>query len=203
MAGTSRDKNGNVRITFTLPDGTRKVMRIGKADDETANVFKSNVQALLDAAATNSQVKPYIATWVQGLDLRYQRKLAQIGLIQLEGVPDEASQAEPKSVAELFDDFIENRQAKESTKTVWKQARRRLCEFLGPDKLANEVSLRDALSWREWMLSGGRPLAENTVRKTTQIARNQACNEIRTSCIESVRRRRSTSVSGRAGKRVC
>lgn len=163
MAFKSREKSGTVRIWFTDAEGKRKSVRIGKVDDDAAIVFCDNLQALANASLTNTEPRSHVVAWVMGLPAVLQDRLARVGLIEIE-----TKDAVP-ALGAYFDEYIANRKAGESSKTVWRRARRHICDHIGTDRLLDSVTVGDALRWRDAMLS--KPLAEATVRKMTQVGR--------------------------------
>lgn len=179
MAGISRNKNnGSVRITFSV-GRKRTAIRIGKVNDAAAAEFATNLQTLLTAFETNTAPKQHIIEWVLGLSEKFQRKLAALGLIEIEFDEPSATRdsgADVITLRRVFDDYINTRTVAKSTVTNWQKVRRRVCDYFGEDAVANAITVDDVLRWREKMLaSGGQngaPLGENTVRKSTQIARH-------------------------------
>ncbi len=61
MATIAREKNGTVRIWFVDAGGKRKGVRIGKASEEYAELFKGKLEDLVTATITNTSPRPELA----------------------------------------------------------------------------------------------------------------------------------------------
>src|SRR5262249_50251220 len=93
--------------------------------------------------------------WVAGLDQVMADKLAAVGLIL---------KRHAATLGAFLDAYITMRaDIKPRTRMNLDQSKRRLVEFIGPDKPLREITPGDADQWRVSMLAQG--LGENTVRR--------------------------------------
>ena len=81
MASIAKDPNGRKRIIFSLPNGKRKAIRLGKMPQRAAETVKLRVEQLLAAKVSGCGWDNETAGWVAELSDELADKLAKAGLI--------------------------------------------------------------------------------------------------------------------------
>lgn len=165
MASICRDPGGKKRILVVGPDGCRRAIHLGKANENTALKVKIKVEALVSAKLTRGTVDDEVSKWVADLPDTMHRKLERVGLVE----PRAATRN--VTLAELIDFYCESRagSVKSATTLPWKQAKETLTAYFGADKPAREIYEGDAELWGGWMIQQG--WAEATRRKRSQNAK--------------------------------
>lgn len=130
------------RIWFVDATGKRKGVRIGKASDDYAELFKLKLEDLVTATVTNTSPRPEVAMWVMGLSEDLQDRLARVGLVEIE-------KAEPEPAAPMLaafiDDWVTGRHdVKPATKQNYSRSRHFLIEFFGAERRLDSITRGDA-----------------------------------------------------------
>jgi len=162
MASLCLEPNGRRKLQFSLGDGKRRSLRLGKISDKAAASIRSKVEDLVNAKLTGEPCRRATAEWIAGLDDPMHTKLAAVQLVQ------------PRRSASLGP-FIDSYKAVRSdvgrgTQLTYQRARCHLVEFFGEDRDLRDITEGDAVAWRAWMVST-RGLAENTAAKSAANAR--------------------------------
>ncbi len=164
MASITRHENGRKTIQFVDPEGSRKSVRLGQVSDSRAAEIKSHVEELLFALGSDERPKRRTQKWIADVRDRSPRlydRLAATGLV---------SRREKAELEAFFDQYAKTRtDVKESTKTKWRQTRKKLLEFFGPTKKITEITPGDADEWR--LAVAEQVDSENTVRKHVAVAK--------------------------------
>ncbi|MGD9855604.1 MAG: phage integrase SAM-like domain-containing protein [Planctomycetaceae bacterium] len=131
------------------------------------------IDELIVAADEGGSSNREALRWLNGLGDRLYGKLVDSGL------------AQPRAAVTLkafIDRYIAHSDLEESTKIVWRRARKHLVKCFGPDKPLREFTAGDAKDFRQFLLrqSGHGPkdengkrarMAESTVRKMCAFAK--------------------------------
>lgn len=172
MASISNDPGGKRRILFTLPNGDRKAIRLGKVSQRIAEGIKYRVEQLIEALHYKHPVEGELAKWVANLEPTLAQKLARVGLITAPACTAGLSLGE-----HLTNYFAKRADVKASTRTNWRHTKRCLLKFFGADKPLKSFTHGDAVDFERWLKSGEcrtnryadakaeEGLAINTVRK--------------------------------------
>ncbi len=171
MASISNDPNGQKRIIFVAPDGSRKAIRLGKADQRTAESVARHVESLLSHKICGQPVTRETAVWLSDLNPKLKIKLANAGLIEVDS-SEATSKKEPKKtfLGAFLDGYIlSRRDIKPATLVVWQQPCRNLKEFFGEDKRLADITPGNCKQFREWLLL--QKLAPTTKDKRLKFAR--------------------------------
>lgn len=162
MASITADPGGRKRILFVAGDGARKAIRIGKANLRQAQLAKLRIEALVASKITGGQLDDETARWLARLPDAMHKRVAAVGLV------------EPRSggrsgLAAFIDEYIAGRPGlKPATIIGLKQVRRYLVDHFGQSRDMGTVTADDAEGFRVALGAGqlGKPLAENTIRRT-------------------------------------
>ncbi len=155
MASISKDPNGRKRIIFSLPNGKRKAIRLGKMPQRAAETVKTKVEQLLAAKVSGCGWDNETARWVADLSDELADKLAKAGLIPAR---DRAT------LGAFIESYILARHdVKPRTVERLRLAQRGLVDHFGVDKPLRDITPGDADAFRLFLI--GKGLAENTVRR--------------------------------------
>lgn len=175
MASIVRDPGGRKRITFTDVDGTRKAVRIGKANMRQAEGFRSKVSDILSAKTQGTAPDLDVAQWLRNLPDVMHRKLIKAGLADPR---IEQQAAVPTTIEDLFDGYIADRtDVGKTTATIYTLTMQNLLGFFGENKPIGTITVYDAECWRRYLTKEG--LAEATARKRAQV-----CKQIFTAAVK-------------------
>lgn len=163
VASITRQKNGRKIIQFVDVDGKRKSVRLGKVSLDHAETVRTHIEHLVAARLMSEPVSNRTALWFKEISDELKRRISATGII--------ASVATRETrLGRFVDYYIENRtKVKESTKTTWKRTKKHLLEFFGEDRDVTTVTAGDAKDFRNYLVRRG--MAENTIRRTTGIAK--------------------------------
>jgi len=169
MASIIKQPGGRKAIQFKAPDGKRRTIRLGKVAQRTAESVKTHIEQLASAAITGQPPPDETARWLIRLDATMADKLARVGLIPKRGTTQ---------LGPFLDEYFDKRtDVKDTSKDVWRRAKRNLVTFFGPDKLITDITVADAKDFERYLKTGaarklrsaGRDvdegLGEETVRK--------------------------------------
>ena len=174
MASISKETNGRRKIQFSYPAGKRHTVRLGDLTDRMAETYKRQIEQLLNAAWSGEPVKPDTARWVADLNDRIRDRLARAGLVR---------QVSSAILADFVDSYVAGRtDLKPRTIIKFRATRDYLIEFFGAERQLREISLGGADDWRVFLV--GKGLAENTIRKHSQIAKQLFTAAVRHKLIE-------------------
>lgn len=162
MASISRTNAGAVRVRFRLDRSTREIY-LGKVSKKEAESFRSHIEALTIAQNTGTQVRESTLQWAIDLPNKLKLKLETLGLISLTASPEE------HQLGPFVDAWCDGRtDVKESSRLVYRRARKWLVEFFGEDHSISEITPGDAEDWKRFLL---KTLGENTARKMSGVAK--------------------------------
>jgi len=173
MASVSRDKKG-----WRLFVGSRKVnrkgirlSRLGALSECQAKEIKGHVEHLVLCKKCKLTWCPATSRWVADLDADPDRhwlleELAAVGV--LDWKPKEKREA--VALGAFISVYIDGRNdVKPASKEVWRQGERSLVEHFGADRPVGEITVAEALDYKQWLLGG--KLRPYTVRKRLQAAK--------------------------------
>jgi len=154
------NKNGKT-YRIRLSDGespNRPRIGFGKITKRQAETAKINVENLIKAKNTGSEISISVQDWLNGLSNSVRKRLEALGLV--EAMERKAEVA----LAEWVDSYIENRtDVKPNTKRNMLAARNSLFGFCNTSMSIADFSNYDAEEFRRHLLELG--LAENTIRR--------------------------------------
>ncbi|WP_146516635.1 tyrosine-type recombinase/integrase [Rubripirellula amarantea] len=160
------DKSWSWRIRFQLA-GEEKTIRISKRSKRDAELFRRNLEDLVQAKQFAVSIRPELAQWQRELDPKIRLKLQYAGVI--DGVIG-VDFKKIRTIEAWCDHYINARaDIAESTKENFRQVKRLLIEKFGVDKLVTKLKPADAVAWRRWLVA--RPMAPSTVSKHSKRAK--------------------------------
>lgn len=149
------------RVVFRPAGGGRKTLWLGQVTRKQAENVRRGVDALLAAREAGGSLDRQTLGWLADLSPGLRAKLAAAGLVE---------EKRRVTVAELVADFLASRSnVKPGTMVNLRQATDRVVEFLGADKLVEDVNEADAEEFYRGMLTA--ELAEATARRRAGRAR--------------------------------
>lgn len=162
MASISTDsRTGRRTVQFTGLDGKRRSIRLGKLTKRQAEHVRLRVEHLIGAKLTGSPLDPDTARWVAEVSPSLKQRLGEVGLIHV---------VANAGLSSFIEQYIESRQdIKPATRIKYESAHQRLLRYFSPDRSLRSITPQDAAAWRQTLLDDG--LAENTVRRTTGLAK--------------------------------
>ncbi|MGJ8635584.1 MAG: tyrosine-type recombinase/integrase [Phycisphaerales bacterium] len=163
MASISRDKNGTKRIMFIDASKKRHTIRMGKVSVKAAEAFKIRVESLITAHRTGTTIDAQTADWVASLPDEIHDRLLKAQLVK------PRLHHKQHTLGDLLSACFDSMSVKDSTMTRYKQSRRILFERFGEGRPLEDISSRDADSYRTWLEAKGYSQAK--VSKEISIAR--------------------------------
>ena len=163
MASISRDKNGTKRIMFIDASKKRHTIRMGKVSVKAAEAFKIRVESLITAHRTGTSIDAQTADWVASLPDEIHHRLLKAQLVE------PRLHHKQHTLGDLLNACFESMSVKDSTMTRYKQSRRILFECFGEDRPLEDISSRDADSYRTWL--EGKGYSQAKVSKEISIAK--------------------------------
>src|SRR5579872_272943 len=158
MASISKDPHGFKRIVVKLPDGRRKPIRIGKRSMDDAMPIKLAVEDLARSKITGRPLNDETIRWLTGVrtaEPKLFKKLIELELVATCRTP---------TLDAFCAEYIGGRKdLKPLTKRNLEQARKRLVNYFGAERLLRDISPGDADLWRIWLAEEG--LSEVTIRR--------------------------------------
>ena len=145
MASISRDKkNGHSTIQFVGPDMKRRIIRLGKVSQRSAEPVKVKVEQLVTAKITGHAVDDETARWVAGLEPALEEKLVKVGLVP---------KRQHAELGSVLASYIEGRiDVKSSTRTVYQHTVRCMIEHFGEEQSLQGITAGDAELWRLFLV---------------------------------------------------
>jgi integrase len=168
MASICTSKNGSQRISFSIGDGQRKTLYLGKVSDDAAKRMKKRVEAILEAKENHIPLDP---RWLADLPEKLAKKMAAVGLIP--------GKARSGTLWDFLDDYIKQRASRDvsrATARAYSHTHRNLIALFGAERRLDSITAGDADRFRQ-ALSGARPpgckkkLSQNTVNRRCSFAK--------------------------------
>jgi len=179
MASVSKESGRDSwKLTWRLPDGRRKSIRLGAMPKKSAESFRVRFEELLGVNRAGDRLPQGVTDWVEGLDPDIRERMAAAGVIKRQ---------ERMTLGGLCDAFLASRSGvAEATKVRDRQVVDRLLGHFGRDRSLEAVTVRDAEEWRRLLAESGNKrdteraeLGDNTVRRRTGVARQIFATAIR------------------------
>ena len=162
MASIIQDPGGKKRLQFTIGGGRRVTIRLGKLEMRHADSIRMRVEALYASKTTGCSPDPETTRWVATLGTDFHDRLAQAGLV----TPRDQAQT---TLGGLLDTYFATINVKPGTAVCYKQARRSLEDYFGPNRDLKSISALDAEKFRQALKDEG--LAEPTISKRIKVSR--------------------------------
>jgi len=161
-------------IRFVHPDGGRKILALGTASRDRAELACRRTGKLVAALQTGADLDEELTRWVAKLPDKLRSKMESVGLLE----PPE------KPAAVTLDAFLtaylaRREDVKDSTKINWGHTIRNLKDFFGGDRMMSELSKADAADFLVYLKTKAgdpKPLAPDTIRKRISNAK-QFCGD--------------------------
>lgn len=163
MASIGNDPNGRKRILFVAGDGSRKTIRIGKADRKQADAFRLKVEKIISANITGGALDDETSRWLAGLDDTIHDRLATAGLVK-------ARTAGGATLRQLLDTYFSLLEVKPITVLGYQATRTALLQHFGEQTPVRDIASLQAAEWRRKMKADG--LAQATISKRIGIAKH-------------------------------
>ncbi|MDB4634095.1 phage integrase SAM-like domain-containing protein, partial [Rubripirellula sp.] len=167
MASLIKRPNGHHWIQFSDMEKKRQTIRLGKSSRKKADRIKAVVEDLLSALKLSQTPGDKTLTWLQEADDDIHEKLSEAGLV---------GERRSTRLAPFVNEYIKGRtDLKPRTITKFNATKEYLFAHFGADCDIRKVTEADGQAFRIYLLSQkngkGQGMAENTVRKHTQIAK--------------------------------
>jgi integrase len=168
MASICTSKNGSQRISFSVGEGRRKTLYLGKVSNDAAKRMKKRVEAILEAKENHIPLDP---RWLADLPEKLAKKMAAVGLIP--------GKARSGTLGNFLDEYIKQRASRDvtgATARAYRHTHRNLIALFGVERRLDTITAGDADRFRQ-ALSGARPpggkkkLSQNTVNRRCSFAK--------------------------------
>ena len=157
----SRNNKNGKTYRIRLSDGessSRPRIGFGRITKRQAETAKVNIENLIKAKNTGSEISIAVQNWLNGLRNPVRKSLVSLGLAE------PIKRQSEITLAQWIDGYIESRtDVKPNTKRNMLVSRNGLFEFCDSSMTIAEFSAYDAEELRRYMLEQG--LAENTIRR--------------------------------------
>ena len=199
MASIRTEPNERKSILVICPDRKRRTIRLSTQSDTIAREAAKRIQELSDVMRDGELPSRNTMLWLQSQNDKTRQRIENAGLIKVTAKEkakreteklrkSEASKPKTQSLKQLTDRFRKGvANNKLSTHKTYDKIIRNLLTYFGADKIIQEITPQDATEFREWLKREGnirsvkkadrgkkgigKPMAENTVRRRTGLAR--------------------------------
>lgn len=158
-----RNDTGAYALQFENRHSVRKTISLGRIPKRDAETIKRHCEDLVHAQLSASSPDRMTSIWVGEVGDRLRKKLARAGLID---------SCKNSNLGDFIDDYKKDRQAdpkiKASTIKAAESTHKSLISFFGSKASLRTITKGDAKQWRTSISKGK---AENTVRKSTRMAK--------------------------------
>jgi integrase len=179
MAGILWRTNGFAAVRFFGVDGKRRTVSLGKCSERIAAEVAKHVSELEQASKHNVAVEAETRKWLTGTATTLLQELVKAGLA------DARDTGAPTKLGPFIDHYISRRKdAKETSRDVWRRARRLLLEFFAAELPLSLVTSGQAKGFRQFLMVE-RELADATVRKMCSVAGQFFADAVDRKLIES------------------
>ena len=159
MSSITSEANGRRTIQFTLGDGKRRSLRLGKLSQREVESVQRHVDDLVACLGLGQSPRQETVAWINRLSESMHAKLAAVGLVKPRAAADQTQ------IGPFVERYIASREDfKPQTKINCLRALKALVEHFGPQRSMASITQGDAEAFRQSLLKQG--LAENTVRRT-------------------------------------
>ena len=183
MASVQTYSKGRRRVRFRDHQDNERSLALGKIPMRAARSAADHIQALVNAKGGGFQPDAEHVKWAGEQKNRRIDSLADLGLIPERKKPAaEKKQKTAPTLGDWFDVYIATRNASESTKTVWKRAKRLAGEYFTLDRRIDQIKVVDAFAWFE---SIQKTKSDNTARKMVGVTRRVFKHAVKAEIIPS------------------
>ena len=167
MASVLKRPNGHYWVQFSDLEKKRQTIRLGKSSRKKADRIRNVVEDLLSGLKLSQTPDDRTMQWLDEADDEIYDKLAGVGFVEKRGTT---------RLASFIDEYIKSRtDLKPRTVTKFKATRDYMVSHFGTECDIRRVTEADGKEFRIYLLSQknskGKAMAENTVRKHSQIAK--------------------------------
>jgi integrase len=168
MASISKQTDGRKLLQYISPLNKRRCsIQLGKVSMKEADEVKRQVEQLVASKLSAQALPAPTAAWIGNLKRSGSRlydRLSEEGLVGVR------LSVEDTLLESFIDGYVASRIAstKESTRKFWGRTKKHLLDYFGADCRLDAITLGEA---KRWVLKLKETLAENTVRRTTGVAR--------------------------------
>jgi len=152
------------RVEFSLlPNGPRRIIRLGRLNAKAAASFKARVEAIIADRLANRPHDAELAAWLGGLEESTLAKLQAAGLADGVGLSQ-------TTLGAFLERCFATLSVKAGTRTFYGHTRRNLEAFFGLARPLREIAPADADAWRAWLVENQK-LSPATVARRVIAAR--------------------------------
>ena len=162
LKGLSKTKSGTYRKQLSCWDGKRREVRLGK-NKKKAETLSNRMDQMNQSLRFNQPFDAELQSWLSGAPEEVKSKLRSLNLL-----PD--SQDVPATVGGFTQFYIEEKKPNPASKRKLENAREKLIEKFGSDRLLSSISRGDAASFLSF-LTKELKLSENHARRTVGYAK--------------------------------
>jgi integrase len=199
MATIRRERNGRFSVLVICPDKKRRTIRLLTTIEANAKEAAERIQEFSSQMLEGEIPGRNAKRWLDGQPAIIRERLERAGLIeasiekrkQIEAEKAIESQKQTPTVRDMTTHFLKgNDGSKDSTKITYRNIVRNLHDFFGETKAVRDITPQDAIEFVAWLKREGnirdikdadrekagkrpkgKPMAENTVRRRTGLAR--------------------------------
>ncbi len=200
MASIRKEKNGRYSVLVVCPDRKRKTIRLPTENESIAKEAAVRIQEFSSQMADGESPGRNAMAWLKRQPAVIRRRLETAGLVapsvkrqkEIEAEKQREAEEHEPTLGELTDRFLKSTDGnKDSTKTTYTNIVRNLHDYFGEGRTVQSITPQDAAEFRVWLKREGDirsipkadrhkpygkrpkgvPLAENTVRRRTGLAR--------------------------------
>jgi len=146
MASKTQDRKSKTwRVQFVAGDGSRKTVRLGRANKTTAEQVRQHIEQLADCQRYGiTSLPPKLQRWVADLDDTTHDRLVRVGL---------AAERQASSLADFLDAQITLRAPNWAPATIkkYQETRHLLVAFFGADHDIRRITTHDIVRWEQWL----------------------------------------------------
>jgi integrase len=169
MASITREPNGRRTIQVVGADGKRRSIRLGKCSQKTAEAVRVKVEHLAAAVNHGTPLDDETGRWAAALDSVMYERLAAVGLVKGRE-PESGTRPENVTLAGFIAQYIAARPGmKPNTLKNYRQTKRSLVDFFGPDRLLTDITAGDCDDWKAHQEAKGH--APATIGRNVKRAR--------------------------------
>ena len=182
MASLHRQKGDRpgFKVRWRDPNGETRVLWLGKMSQRSADTMFRNLRELIRANAAKVRPDGPAEAWAFSLTGRIRKRLAELGLVA--GEQKRRSEDSGRFLGPFVDDYIAQRtDAKPSTVTNFKHAKRWLVNHFGDNKLLAEITSADCDRFKRFMES---ELATSTSDKIIKRCKTMMTHAVRDRLID-------------------
>lgn len=152
------------RIEFSLvPNGPRKMLRLGGVSVKVAETWKARVEAIIADKLARRPHDAELSEWLAGRDEVMLARMRAVGLADGVGLAK-------VTLGEFLERFFAAMPGKEATRVMYGHTRRNLEEYFKTGRMMRDITAADADNWRAWLVNDQK-LSVATVSRRVIVAR--------------------------------